>query len=286
MTNRNRMSLMTFPIALDLIFKRMRIADTLKLAANAGIPYVDIMNITEEKLAEYRAAMEATQVKIYCYIVSISFFREPQVMSGQITDCLKMAKALEAQMLMIVPYKGDKDLTLAKTLGREATRQKMIDGFRLAVRLGEQYSIPVCFETTPHDELCLSGTEDSKAVLDAVSGLGLVLDTANMLPHGDDPVEAYETLKSYMVHVHLKDVVLDKRRVASKHSEHSSDGWQMRCTVWGDGMIPISTLYQKMLADGYKGYFAIEYVHPNGLICGMEKHATQLQRFLEKEIKT
>lgn len=34
-----------------------------------------------------------------------------------------------------------------------------------------------------------------------------------------------------------------------------------------------------MKQDGYFGVYAIEYVHPTGLVCGMKKHKEQLCKF-------
>lgn len=201
-------------------------------------------------------------------------------MKKQIVSGLEMAAELQAKKLMIVPYSSERDLTLARTMDEQTIKKKMIDGFRLAVNMGKQRAIPVCFETTPRPELCLSGIKDCKEVLDSVPGLGLVFDTANMLPVGDDPLEAYEELKSYIVHVHLKDVALKFSSRPPKSAECSHDGKIMKCVVWGTGVIPVGDIYHRMLEDGYHGNFAIEYAHPQGLVCGIKKHQEQLQHFL------
>lgn len=278
--NKNQLSLMTFPMALDILLGRMRVADTLQLAKNAGIPYVDIMGVNQKKRALYQHAVIQTDVHVCCYITSISFFEEKDIVKKRIVHELETAAALQAKMLMIVPYSGGKDLMLARTMDEQAVRKKMIDGFRLAVHMGEQKAIPVCFETTPRPELHLSGTKDCRKVLDSVPGLGLVFDTANMLPAGDAPLEAYEELKNYIVHVHLKDVALKSCNRPPKFAECSHDGKIMTCSVWGTGVIPVGDIYHRMLEDGYHGNFAIEYAHPKGLVCGIERHQEQLQRFL------
>lgn len=278
--NRNQLSLMTFPMELDILLGKMRVADTLQLAKNAGIPYVDLMGVNQKKLVLYQQAVIQTDVRVCCYITAISFFGEKDILKKQIVNELETAAALQAKLLMIVPYSGGKDLKLAQTMNKQEVRKKMIDGFRLAVHLGEQKAIPVCFETTPRPELYLSGTKDCKAVLDSVPGLGLVFDTANMLPAGDEPLEAYEELKSYIVHVHLKDVALKPCSRPPKYAECSHDGKMMRCVIWGTGVIPVGDIYHRMLEDGYHGNFAIEYAHPKGLVCGIKRHQEQLQHFL------
>jgi len=278
--NKYQLSLMTFPMALDLLIGRMRVADTLLLAKNADIPYVDLMAVSKKKLHLYQQAIKQTNVHVCCYIASMSFLEEEDIVKAQIQSGIETAMALQAKMLMIVPYSGAKELMLARTMTEQDVRQKMIDGFRLAVQRGRQKGISICFETTPHPELHLSGTADCKMVLDSVPNLGLVFDTANMLPAGDDPVDSYEKLKKYIVHVHLKDVALRIGKQPSKYAECSHDGKVMQCVVWGTGVIPVGDIYHRMLKDGYQGSFAIEYVHPKGLVCGISKHQEQLDKFL------
>ena len=205
--DRNRFSLMTFPLYIDLLKRKMSIQDVFDLAKQAGIPNLDVMDISEKQLPQYLEAMKKTGVQVYTYITKIRFLGRDQRRDKAILDALKIAKLLNASYLMIVPY-GFPDGYRAEKLGREQIKRRMIEGFRKAVEMGALFGIRVCFETTPHDASCLSGTQDCLDLLNAVNGLKFVFDTANMLPHGDDPMEAYAALKGRISHVHLKDVVL------------------------------------------------------------------------------
>ena len=278
--DQSRLSLMTFPMDIDLFKKTMSIRDILKLAQQAGIRNVDVMNVRERQIPQYLEAMEETDVQVYTYITQTSFLGSKKRRDKAIKASLETAKLLNAKYLMIVPY-GFPDWYRARRIGREAVKQHMIDGFRKAVEMGQFFGIRVCFETTPHDASRLSSTQDCLDVLNAVDGLELVFDTANMLPHGDDPMEAYEALKGRISHVHLKDVVLEQRSKVLKHSEHTPDGKYMRCVIWGEGIIPVMEIYRRMIADGYTGQFAIEYVHPSGKY-DLEGHMHQLNQFMKK----
>ena len=276
---RDRFSLMTFNMNLDVLLKKMTIRDTFELARGERIPYVDLMQLTEKAVPRYLAAMQETGVKVCCYVGSVSFFSGEAQLRLHLREALKTAQMLSAQRLMIVPYSGMRDLRRARRMGREQVLKTLIEGFQIAVQEGAAAGIPVCFETTPHDELCLSGAEDCLCVLRAVDGLGLVFDTANVLPHGDDPLTAYEALKAFIVHVHLKDVALKESRSKSTLLERSKDGRLMSCTVWGEGVIPIAELYRRLIAEGYSGCFAIEYNHPAGFLCGPDEHLAHLRLF-------
>lgn len=282
MYDKSRLSLMTHPVLQDIFGKSMSVKDSLELAKANGIPYIDIMLVrTEKDVKKYQAAMAETGVKVYTYIANISFISGLRARRKKIIKNLDIAKALGAKYLMIVPYSGI-SYRRAMRLGREKVKQMMIDGFTEAVELGKEYGIGVCVETTPHDVSCICGTQDCLDVLNAVPELDFVFDTGNMLPHGDDPLEAYEALKGRISHVHLKDVVLIEKKKTSSFDERTPDGKVMKCVIWGQGIIPVQKIYDRMIADGYKGCFAIEYARPEGKAsCKLEDHIPQLGKFFE-----
>ena len=275
-----KFSLMTFSMAQDLARKTMTVEDTLQMAADAGIPCVDVMRVSPKRIPEYQAAMERTGASVYCYIAVISFFDKKERIAANLEKELEVAASLGAKLFMIVPFYAAIDEMKAKKLGRELVRQHMVQGFGIAVEKGKRFGLQVCFETTPQDVICLSGTEDCKWMLDQVPGLGLVFDTANMLPHGDDPLESYKALKEYMIHVHLKDVALEEHRFSLFPKEHTKDGQIMRATVFGEGVIPVRELYNQMRKDGYDGCFAIEYIHPSDSPKTLSENSEHLQRYL------
>ena len=275
-----RFSLMTMNLAKELIRGSMTVEDTLRLAAEEGIPYVDVIRVSPKELGVYQKAMTATGVKVYCYICYVSLFSEEKTIRKALEKELCIARSLQAKKVMIVPYYPVVDHRKAKKLGREQTLETLVRGFQIAVAMGREYGLDVCFETTPQEDIRLSGTEDCRYVLERVPGLGLVLDTANMLPHGDEPLTAYEALKKYIVHVHLKDVTLHKARPSPFPDERSADGRRMQLVAIGDGVIPVREIYRRMLVEGYEGVFSIEYARPKNGICTLQEHAEQIKKHL------
>lgn len=272
---KSRLSLMTFSLAPELMTGKLKTADTLCLAAEAGLSFVDLMNISAGSIPGYLSAMAATGVSVNCYIASISFFSSDEKLRKTLEREMGIADALRARFFMIVPYALPTELLKAKMLGKKRVRERLIAGFRAAVEKGKKRGLTVCFETTPHDELALSSSQDCAVVLDAVEGLGLVFDTANMLPAGESPLQSYERLKDSICYVHLKDVLLTRGN-SRFFDEETANGRKMHCCLWGEGEIPLTELYERMLRDGYTGRFAIEYARPSGL-CGYEAHLKQLK---------
>ncbi len=275
----SRMSLMTFAMGLDILTGKISAEQTLLIAKECGVPSVDVMCVPEKKVSVYQDAVRKTGISVYCYITNISFFRSDDSIAAAIRQELQVAQQLGAKLLMIVPS-GAPEIRQAKRMVRTAVAERMAHGFQMAVDLSCGTGITVCFETTPHDALCLSGTDDCRTVLDMVPDLGLVLDSANMLPHGDTALDAYTRLKDRIIYVHLKDVSLVQRHTFLSAPERAADGRIMQCTVWGQGCVPVRALYEKMLADGYTGRFAIEYIPPRVKKRTVDDHVQQLKRYL------
>lgn len=278
--HRERLSLMTFSLMGDVMSRKMTVCDTLKLAADAGIPFVDVMMVPEKQVGAYRTAMAETGVKVKCYIANIDFFAPQEKIQKQLSSYMDIADKLSAEFFMIVPYLWPWQFKTAAKMEKADVRSKLIQGFQSAVSEGRKRGLRVCFETTPHPELYLSASEDCQYILDRVDGLEYVFDTANMLPAGETPEQHYQRTSARISHVHLKDVLLTK----SKHAmgeELTADGWKMNCCLWGHGVIPVGKIYTQMIQDGYTGTFAIEYAHPSG-IGDFKTHTAQLAAHFER----
>ncbi len=275
-------SLMTFGLTKELVRKTMTVQDTFRMAADTGIPKVDLRWVSKKSVPEYRDAMKATGVTVCCYISAISFFAREKAICKALEREMAIAASLDAELFMIVPYSMFIDPIKAKRMGRNRVLERMVRGFQLAVEKGKAYGLKVCFETTPDELIRLSGTEDCRYVLDQVSELGLAFDTANMLPHGDDPLESYEALKDRIVHVHLKDVALVNEKPNLFEPEVAADGRLMRATVFGNGVIPVKEIYKRMHTDGYTGTFAIEYIRPKAECCSLQEHKNHLNLYLKR----
>lgn len=281
---REKTSLMTFTLDIDITMKKMSGAECLQMAKNEGIPYVDVMNPSPNRLQAYISAVKETGIQPLCYIGSVSFFsnNEAKIQKAMETH-LRAAAAMGAKFYMIVPVNTMKDKTICARLGKAGVQSNLKKYFSLAVTLAEGSGIKVCFETTPQDYTCLSGAEDCRWILEQVPELGLIYDTANMLPHGDDPVAYYEQLKDHIVHTHVKDVSLSTPTWTDHllHSEWTKDGKVMRCCMSGEGVIPLKEILRRMEQDGYQGTYALEYCHPAKYPADFTENTNQLKKHMK-----
>ncbi len=114
-------------------------------------------------------------------------------------------------------------------------------------------------ETGPETSLTLKGFLDSLGS----TGVAVNLDPANLvMVTGDDPVQAVENLKKYIVHTHAKD----GRKLLDRDPEiiyGVSEAEMLQDTAFielplGEGDVPFPSYLSALKKIGYNGYLTIE----------------------------
>lgn len=275
------LNLVTYAMERDIAKKVMSIEDTLKLASAAKIKFVDVMNVSRaHELEEYISAIKSTGVGVYCYTAEISFLGNIDRLLNTLKMQLRIAAVLGAKLFLITPYSGAADERKAKSIGKEQVLQVMAQYFKIAVKEAAKYGLRVCFETADKDAFGLCSSADCKQVLDQTPGLGLVFNTANSVACGEDPKDAHDALKNYIVHVHLKDIKLAESDQKSPTQPLAPDGRVMQDAVIGSGIIPVREIYDSMIKAGYPGRFGICYSHADGKPYTLTQNSANLLQYL------
>ena len=221
-----------------------------------------------------RAALKKYGISLECLNVTVPMgtMKAPFIRI-MIKKHLKTASSFGCKKLMIIPMPQ-----FLRQPSKEQEKKKRLERCirytREAVEEAKKYNIKVCVEDTPTCDVPLCSINDCKSFLEAVPGLGLVFDTANMIPKGDDPLVFYEELKTYICHVHLKDV----KYTTTKSFDRCSDGKFIECCLWGEGLVPVKNIYEKLELDGYQGTCALEYASPKQM--GVVSNDSQIGRFI------
>lgn len=275
------LNLVTYAMEKDIAKKTMSIEDTLKLASAAKIKYVDVMNVSRaHELEEYISSCKSTGVGVYCYTAEISFLGNIDRLWNNLKMQLRIAAVLGAKLFMITPYSGASDERKAKNIGKEQVLQIMAQYFKIAVKEAAKYGLRVCFETAEKDVFGLCSSADCKQLLDQTPGLGLVFNTANTIACGEDPKDAHDALKNYIVHVHLKDIKLVESDQRSPAQPLAKDGRIMQDVVLGTGIVPVREIYESMKKAGYPGRFGICYSHADGKPYTLSQNSANLLQYL------
>jgi predicted dehydrogenase/sugar phosphate isomerase/epimerase len=257
------LSLMTFPMAGDVMLGRMNIDKICKMADKANLHYIDIMEfeIKINGMKKTKQALKDNNIKVSCLMAELHFLtgKEDKIRE-KIKMSLEHARELGTDKLMIIPFSALEIKKLQK-LTKQEKQDRLVKYFTMAVQMGKKENIKISVEDTPNFHVPLAKIEDCKYLLERVPGLGLAYDTANMLVEGEDPIAFYQELKQFIRHVHLKDIKYVKDR---KMADRTRDGKRFICCPWGEGIIPISKIADMLRADGYTDTAGIEYSHADG----------------------
>lgn len=110
----------------------------------------------------------------------------------------------------------------------------------------------------PHIGTMIERPADVKNVLDR-SSVGWTFDMGHLMIGGYDPVEFMHDARDRIVHVHLKDVHLDKAAPVFAGEQSIMQGVQagMFCNL-GDGDVPIAEIVTELEASGYDRWYVLE----------------------------
>ena len=110
----------------------------------------------------------------------------------------------------------------------------------------------------PHLGTMIERPEDVKNVLDRTE-VGWTFDMGHLMIGGYDPVEFLADARDRVVHVHLKDVLLDKAAPVFAGEQSIMEGVQngMFCPM-GDGDVPVAEVVTELERTGYDGWYVLE----------------------------
>lgn len=191
-------------------------------------------------------------------------------------------KRLNISNLLVVPgfinrdivTTGDQDIiTTALARAREAMLPNMIHLLDYASELG----INVAMEDFDDIVAPFATMEQVKWFLDRLPNLGCAFDTGNFFYSDQDVLQAYELLNDRITYVHCKDRSLTP--VEGEESHVNVSGKEMYSAAVGNGVIPMSTILEKLLAKGYQGTIAIEHFGSIDQLSDMKTSSSFLKYF-------
>lgn len=148
----------------------------------------------------------------------------------------------------------------------------------------KEYGVTVTLEDFDDEKSPCSTTEGLLYFMQNVDGLRYTFDTGNFRYCLESADEAYNVLKAYVVHVHLKDRSYDTANADPNNTNGKADlsGKIMYPSIVCEGVIGIDKLLEKVVADGYRGRFAIEHFGAVNQAEYMKKSAENIRKVLAK----
>ncbi len=255
-----KLSLMTFIMEYPLLYfekdeerRRQNYEEILQGASEAGFQYIDISH--PMILAIGADNMEQLLEKYHLQINCLTYLNVLES-EEQLPVVMELAQRFACKKMMLVPgvAEGEKD----------AIYQRMVSAFRNIVKEVEKYGITCMIEDDPDIRLPMCSTAEMHALFDAVAGLQMVYDTANMLVNGEEPLVYYEEFAKYVRHVHLKDIIVTEQQ-PEEHADPGIDGRFYMNAPPGKGVIPFNEIIDALRQHGYDDTLAVEFVPQKGV---------------------
>lgn len=235
----------------------MNLEDVIAFAANENFDAIELLMVDfNRSTSEINTMLEKHRMKISCINTFVDLtVQDEAAYSDNIVLCQKIidkAVELSAPMVMLVP-------AFPHLIESEEDKQRgllrIIPALKSITAYAQSRGIVLTIENYPALQTPFCSVDEVKTILEQVPDLKLTLDYGNFLVANDDPIQAYETLKSYIVNVHLKDWQF----VTDQTGIETADGKYLKSVIHGQGVMDFSTLFSKMHSDKYKGYFSFEY---------------------------
>jgi sugar phosphate isomerase/epimerase len=216
--------------------------------------------MSDEAKAEYRKALSDAGLSVSALCADMGgygFEREEDNAARVEATCRIIDLACEFGARVITTHIG-----VIPADKREPRYAVMLDALRGIGRYAKAHGVTAAIETGPESAATLLAF-----LRDTEGGVGVNLDPANFtMVTGQDPVEAVELLRDYIVHTHAKDgVMLEKQDPTAVYHAFAEGGIDalnvmsgFREVPLGEGQVDWPAYLAALKRIGYDGYLTIE----------------------------
>lgn len=259
-----RLSLMTFMYEIPLLLngpwdeeKSAAIENLLSMAGKAGFTGVDlnyqtICQMTDERVKKILQTNHLDLTSIICmgHLANTSLSDEEALYPYK--DAIIKTKTLNCDHLMLTPG------WIGEDKNPEHIRQTLIRRFRVLTELAAREGIQCMIEDDPNLTVGMCTLKQVTEIIQAVPGLKVVYDTANMIVGGEEPGPFYAAVHDQVIHMHIKDIQVCND--PTKYRDEGLDGTFYASVPHDSGMVNFEELFQLFGQYGYQGPLSLEFV--------------------------
>lgn len=255
------LSMMTFMLEFPVLFfkqgtreeKAKEIEAIIELTAETGYKNIDLIWQTIQLVGidEIKRMLEENGLNLSC-IICMDVAGNIEGTDGMVEAC----EYLKCRKIMLVPGTPTDD--------KKKLFDLMVRNYKKIVDLAARKNIVCVCEDDPNIKVPCGTREEVDAILNAVPGLRLVYDSANMLPSGDEVVPYYEYFADRTAHIHIKDMAVEDT-MPEQYSNPGADGRFYLNAPHGTGIVDFDALFEAIRKHGYNDTLAIEFVPMPGM---------------------
>ncbi len=246
-----------------------------EIASDWGVKHVEIRKILghrvpdgdlkvkqmKEIMSYYGVEVVAISPGVFkCGIEDLSAIKSH--LENRLPRSIELACDLGAKIIIVFGFRGE-----SSEYGRYFNR--MVNILGKAADYAAERDIILALE---NEHSCLADTGEKTAnLVKAVKreNLRVNWDPCNAFMSGENPLKGYEYVRDLVVHVHLKDAIIDK------------DAGKRKYVPIGEGEVNIFDQVKRLKADGYKGCLSIETHIRREKVKNTFKCFKKLKSFLE-----
>ncbi|QSH40754.1 sugar phosphate isomerase/epimerase [Lentisphaerota bacterium ZTH] len=255
------------PISMAKTFKEQKeftIRKYIEYCAKLGMDGVDVMDSVnypwqwrdaKSELSEIPQTAADNGLQIAAYACGNNFTKKSDAEFNQqvanVKAGLNKAASIGAPLVRI--FGGVKAHLPNGELSYPDAMSRVLQGIELCLPEAEKCGVVIALE----NHFCMPGLSwEIKSIVKHFSSpyLKVMFDCANFLSNNmdelEDPLRAFDQLKDDVVHIHYKDFALNTDPEAET---------RIRAAVAGEGIIPLRQLAAGFEANGYDGFFSLEY---------------------------
>lgn len=196
----------------------------------------------------------------------------------QCSPTLEAAEYLGANRILVIPgfyLETDDPTERAQKLSR------MEDGVNRLLELAQAQGISLIMEDFDSALAPFATAEQLLHFFTHCPGLTCAFDTGNFRYVAQDVLEAYEKLRGYITHVHLKDRAYQGQN--EENSKIATDGTPIYPAPVGAGDLPLEKLMELLRQDKYQGIYTIEHYDSNRALDYLTQSVAWVKAALGKE---
>lgn len=223
--------------------------ELIRFVHDCGISAVEIMSVElkEKSLTEFKEYYSSYGLKVTGFILFTDFVNlEGSTYTleiNRVRELLEDAADNGVWHVMVVPdVKGVKCLA-----DKFAARDRIVTGIKQIVQYASEIGITVSMENYSMHTHPYSTIDEMLYLMEHVPGLRYTLDAGNFYCVKEDVLKAYEVLKKYIVHAHVKDWAEDAFGYIIRPELPALIGCEPGC-----GVVPLRELLERMKQDGYQ----------------------------------
>lgn len=277
-----KISVSMYSLASAIKKEQWSIIDFINYASKIPVDGVELLDMywddnNDLEIEQVKRTLDSLDLKVSAYDVTNNFVKETSVERDaevkKVLNGIEVAKMLDTNIVRVFCGDINGELTF------EEGASWIIEGLKKCAEVAEKAQVYLAIE----NHGLLAGTSAQVVeILKEVNSpyVKSTFDTGNFLLVHEKPTEAFNQLKTDIVHVHFKDF-REKDENDLFNGFRSTKGVELIGVIPGDGEVDLAYIVDGLKKANYDGWLSIEYEGFDDAKLANEEAVSRLRNLLE-----